>query len=119
MNAVIVISTSSSAATDQPDWLARLGISALRRVLPAANPDFEHLYERVRTWHVEIDSQSGEPLREVGLDSAEHVVVIGPWRDNHGFIVDCNGTFDPAEYPHVSPDQFEREWNTFQTSNVV
>ena len=120
MNAYIVISTPPSAASEtKPGLLATLAFGALRRVIPAASPDFEHLYERVLTWHVEIDASSGEPLREVGFDSSGRVVVIGPWRDNYGCIVDSNVTFALSEYPHVSAEQFEHEWNSFNESTVA
>jgi hypothetical protein len=34
-------------------------------------------------------------------------------------IVDCNGTFDPAEYQQISSEQFEREWNRFHAATNV
>jgi len=121
VNAYIVVSTPPNAEPSaQPSWIANLAIAVLRRIVPAANPDFpDDLYERVATWHVEIDSLKGEPLREVGLDAEGRVVVIGPWRDNYGVIVDCNGIFDPSQYPHVSAEQFEHEWNSFNAPTVA
>ena len=80
--------------------------------------DPEYLYDRVATWHVETDASTGEPLPEVGLDSASRVVVIAPWLGNYGFIVDSPVTFNPAEYQHISAEQFEQEWNSFDATNV-
>jgi hypothetical protein len=40
----------------------------LRRVLPAANPDFEAAYDTVNKWWVEIDT-AGAPQRELGFDA--------------------------------------------------
>ena len=79
----------------------------------------EYLYDGVATWHVETDASTGKPLREVGLDSASRVVVIGPWLDNYGFIVDSPVTFNPAEYQQLSAEQFEQEWNSFHATNVA
>ena len=104
-----------SSGSQQPGWFVRL----LQRVLPAANPDFEHFYDEVVMWHVEIEEATGEPLREVGLDSQKHVLVIGPWHDNHGFIVDCCRTFVPAEYEQISAEQFEHEWKSFEKQPVA
>jgi hypothetical protein len=87
--------------------------------VPAANPDIEHLYERVTVWHVETDGFTGEPLREVSLENTGHVVVIGPWNDNYGFIVDSNVTFNPSEHQPLSAEQFEQEWNSFNAPNVA
>ena len=120
MNAYIVIPIPPRTSPEEkPGWIARLAVGALRRIVPAANPDFEHLYDRVTTWHVETDASTGEPLREVGLDSAGHVVAIAPWRDNYGCIVDGPANFNPTEYQHVSAEQFEQEWNSFNATNVA
>ena len=100
-----------SSGSSQPDWFARL----LQRLLPAANADLERFYDRVVMWHVEIEAATGEPLREVGLDAQHRVLAIGPWRDNHGFIVDCGGTFVAAEYQQISLEQFEHEWKSFES----
>lgn len=80
--------------------------------------DPEYLYDRVTTWHVETEASTGKPLREVGLDSANRVVLIAPWLGNYGFIVDSPVTFNPVEYEHVSAEQFEQEWNSFDATNV-
>ena len=51
-------------------WAARL----LRKVVPAANPDFEPLYGGVRLWWVEVDD-GGRPQREIGFGSGSDVLV--------------------------------------------
>ena len=109
MKTYICIPMPKNSDSQQPGWFVRL----IQRVLPAANPDFERFYEQVVMWHVEIDPTTGEPMREVGLDANERVVAIGPWRDNHGYIVDCGGTFVAVEYPQIATEQFEREWNGY------
>lgn len=119
MKAYIEISPRQDTADTSPGLFGRLAIDFLRRTVPAANPDLEHLYERVRTWHVEIESSTGQPLREVGLDADGRAIVIGPWRENHGFIVDCNGTFDAIQHPNVSAEQFEHEWNSFNAPDLA
>jgi hypothetical protein len=98
-----------ASAGGKPGWLARL----LQHAIPPANPGFEHLYDQVTAWHVEIDSKSGEPLREVGLNDKQEVVVVGPWGDNLGMIVDCRGKFVATDCQQISREQFEREWKSF------
>ena len=114
VKAYICIPTPKSSGSSKPGWLIRI----LQRVLPAANPDFERFYHDVVVWHVEIGAATGEPLREVGLDAQERVLAIGPWGENVGFIVDCGGTFDPAEYQQISAEQFEDEWKGFDPESV-
>jgi hypothetical protein len=111
MTTCICIPIPESPGSEKPGWFVRL----LQRVIPAINPDFEHLYDQVVMWHVEIDSATGEPLREVGLDARQRVIAIGPWRDNYGYMVDCGGTFVPAEHAQISAGQFEQEWQSFDS----
>jgi len=115
VNSYITILTPKSTDTSPPGWFVRL----LQRVLPAANPDLERFYDDVVTWHVEIEDGTGQPLREVGLDSDQRVLVIGPWRNNFGFIVDCCDTFVPSEYPQITQEQFEHEWQSFDPRVVA
>lgn len=109
MNSYITILTQKPIDNSPPVFFIRL----LQRVLPPANPDLERFYNDIVAWHVEMEEGTGQPLREVGLDSDQHVLVIGPWRDNHGFIVDCGHTFVPEEYLQISQEQFENEWQSF------
>jgi hypothetical protein len=115
VNSYITILTPKSTDSSPPGWFIRL----LQSVLPAANPDLERYYDDVVTWHVEIEEGTGQPLREVGLDEQQRVLVIGPWRNNHGFIVDCCRTFVPTEYPQISQEQFEHEWQSFDSQAVA
>ena len=120
MTAYIVFSfPPRTSVKEKRGWIASLVVGVLRRIVPAGNPDFEHLYDRVAVWHIETDTSTGEPLREVGLDSEGHVVAIGPWRDNHGFFVDSPVSFNTAEHPHITSEQFEHEWNSFDATNIV
>ena len=114
VNTYICIPMPRSSGSSQPSWLVGL----LQRILPAANPDLERFYDQIVMWHVEIEATTGEPSREVGLDAQQRVLAIGPWRENHGFIVDCGGTFVAAEYHQISEEQFEREWKSFKLPTV-
>lgn len=85
----------------------------LRALIPAANPDFEHSYERVFKWWIEIDAE-GVAQRELGFDEAGEVIVAGPLGKNFGFFTDSNATFAPAEYAAVEPASFEAAWSAFE-----
>jgi len=91
----------------------------LRRILPAANPDFHNIYERVVAFHVELDSD-GSPEREVGLDSSGRVVFIAPWRENLGVILDSySEPFDSSKFEQIPAVQFEQEWKSYDLRPVA
>ena len=83
----------------------------LRAVLPAANPDFEHLYPSVRTWLLELDA-SGRPAREIGLDAHSEPVVIGPIGTNYGTWSDTVEPLMGIDYQDVSASEFDSAWST-------
>lgn len=60
-----------------PGWGEKLVHAALKALLPAANPDLEKLYDRVRVWWLEIED-TGEPIREIGFDVEGQPIVLGP-----------------------------------------
>jgi hypothetical protein len=103
----------------QSGWITDLVAGIVRRVLPAANPDFEHIYERVVAFHVELDS-GGSPEREVGLDSSGRVVFIAPWRENLGVILDSySEPFDSSKFEQIPAEQFEQEWKSYDLRPVA
>jgi hypothetical protein len=89
-------------------WWARV----LRRIIPAANPDFEPRYGDVTLWWVEID-ESGLPQREIGFDAAGLPIVVGPFERNYGFWTDSAMTFNVGEYKHLSQTEFDEHWESF------
>jgi len=97
VNSYIIISTQTKTSKEgESGCLLSLAAGILRKVLPAANPDFDHLFGRVASFHVELGGD-GFPQREVGLDATGRVLTIAPWRDNLGLILDTEGAFDPSD----------------------
>jgi len=90
----------------------------LGRVLPKANPDFEHRYHKVQFWYLELDD-IGRVLREVGLDENSVPVVMGPWGDNHGLWTDSHTMLNSIEYEELAADEFEAGWRIAQSSLTV
>ena len=66
----------SSEPHEHQTWWIRL----LRRILPAANPDFEDLFEEVSYWYVEYDTVGKYTNREVGLGEDGSPLTIAPYR---------------------------------------
>jgi hypothetical protein len=79
-----------------PSWGEKLVHAALKALLPAANPDLEKLYERVRVWWLEIED-TGEPIREIGFDIEGQPIVLGPVGTNVGLLVDASDDWSHSE----------------------
>jgi hypothetical protein len=108
------------ATTLGTDWKERrepprLLELCLRKLIPAASPDFEGCYPSVSSWWIEVND-AGVPQREIGFDSSGSAVVIGPSEKNFGFWTDSSMTFSAGKYQAVSPIDFEVRWRSFQES---
>lgn len=113
MKTCIIVRIPPAKEQEKAGCMINVFSAVLKKIVPAANPSFDSLYDRVSEWHVEIDTGTGEPLREVGFSADGTILAIGPWQDNYGFIVDSNATFNPDEHERICNQQFECEWSTF------
>ncbi|MGJ5818633.1 hypothetical protein [Paludibaculum fermentans] len=98
----------------KPGPIERVLVRLLSATIPAANPDFDPLFENVRMWWVEIDP-AGVPQRELGFDEQGQIIVAAPLGDNFGFFTDSNMTFSPNEHPTVLNASFESAWAEFES----
>lgn len=82
--------------------------------IPRANPDFDDMYYRVKTWYVEYDEENNYTNREVGLDSNGEVIFKAPYKKDLGFWVEKDLTLkdysDSFETHYVNKSEFERLW---------
>ncbi|MFX5693339.1 hypothetical protein ABTE17_21910, partial [Acinetobacter baumannii] len=69
-------------------WYASIGYRILSAIIPKANPDFEHLYPKVKRWLLEVEIPARLPKREIGLDKDGNVLASAPIGRNYGFWVD-------------------------------
>jgi hypothetical protein len=92
---------------DKPHpWWGKL----LRKVLPAANPDMEQFYALTRKWWLEIDDV-GKPQREIGFDSENTPIVLGPVGNNPGFLIDSSDDWkDSVGDSAEAKNEFENTW---------
>ncbi len=90
----------------------------LQKLLPAANPDFEKLYQSVVKWYLEID-ETGKPIREIGIDAKESTIVIGPWRRNRGLWTDSPVLSEAKNYTSLPKTDFENKWNKYIENEEV
>ena len=113
------IITNSGQRTES--WLTRTVENSLTKILtaiiPKANPDFDGKIANVRQWILEVDEEDGRPEREIGLDDNGKVMMIMPWKDNHGFWTDSPVQIDELaksqEMNFVDKEEFERLWTEF------
>ncbi|WP_400190533.1 hypothetical protein [Hymenobacter sp. B81] len=91
--------------------------SILSSLLPAANPDFEHLIDGVAHWYLEVDTETGIPQREIGFDRQRNPIVALPWADNCGYWTDNNMLAQYfEEHFKAQPllqQSFEEAWQRF------
>ena len=106
------VGPSSESHAQQTWW-----IQLLRRILPAANPDFEDLFEEVITWYVEYDIVSKYTNREVGLGEDGTTLTIAPYRNNMGLWTDEDLNLDDykqrLQATPITAAQFEEKWQSY------
>ncbi len=91
----------------KPGLIARF----LSRVLPEANPDFEHLYKSVSYWYLELDGC--KPVREIGFTDAGEPIVVGPFGSNYGMWTDSPCLLAALDFPSVPAEDFQAVWDAF------
>ncbi|MBS9767269.1 MAG: hypothetical protein KGV44_06990 [Flavobacteriaceae bacterium] len=87
----------------------------IKRIIPNGNPDFDDKIDFVATWLVELDSKTGIPEREIGLDKNDKVIVKMPFKNNYGYWVDNNLLLadfkEHFEVTEINQDIFEKYWS--------
>jgi hypothetical protein len=93
-------------------------ISVLTTIIPKANPDFEEKIENVKYWLVELESETGIPQREIGIDAGNKVIMIMPYKNNYGYWTDNNLLLDDFKehfnVSEISKENFEQLWEIFK-----
>ena len=96
-------------------WKKRF-IKFLSHIIPKANPDFEHLYQNVRMWWLEIEAKN-IPQRELGFDEKGNVIVAAPISNNYGFWTDGGGQIESENMTLISRDEFVKAWDSFESEH--
>lgn len=94
--------------------IMKLILSFLKLVVPKANPDYDSKIDLVSYWLLEFEDEHSTPEREIGLNSNEDVIMKMPYKDNYGYWVDNNLTFDDFhktfEVVDITKEFFEEKW---------
>jgi hypothetical protein len=92
-----------------PAWL-----QILKRVLPAANPDFDDRIRDIQYWWIEVNEQ-GQPQREIGFSGNDQAVMAMPLGENCGYWADSQMILEPRDYKRVNQADFENQWSIVET----
>jgi hypothetical protein len=104
---------------DGPIKIALLDLfeSIIKRIVPAANPDFENKIKDVMVWLVECDTETGIPQREIGLNKKGQVILKMPYNNNYGYWTDNNLLLDDFgrhfSVTEISEASFQDRWESF------
>lgn len=85
----------------------------LPKILPKANPDFDNLYYKVKTWYIEYNDEDQFTNREIGTDDKDNVIVKAPWKRNLGFWVDGSLKYNDYlifDITPISAVEFDSLW---------
>jgi hypothetical protein len=95
-------------------------VKILTTIIPKANPDFEHLLDKVDYWKIEFSKTQNATWREIGFAKDGVSIVAMPFEDNYGFwtdnqlTLDDYETFDPTL---ITKDEFDNDWTDFEKKN--
>lgn len=81
--------------------------------IPIANPDFEDKIFLASNWLLEFDKENDIPNREIGLNSEGKVILKMPYKNNYGYWIDNNLTYNDFkkdfEYEIIEKEKFEKK----------
>ena len=102
------VATSLGVPMPRIGWRERLAYSLLW-FIPRANPNNEPLYPRVSRWFLELD-ETGQPVREIGLDASGTPLFSAPNKRNFGFFTDSSAKFSATDLVPIDKDEFQSLW---------
>ena len=98
-----------------PIFFNRIVYPILSFILPKANPDFDHLYEKVHLWYLEYDDLNKYTCREIGIDDNNTVIVKAPYKNNFGYWTDNDMTLESYashfNIEYIDKDEFDSIWD--------
>ncbi len=82
--------------------------------IPIANPDFDDKIFFISNWFLEFDNENSIPNREIGLNSEGEVILKMPYKENCGYWVDNNLTYndfkETFKYKIIDEEIFQKKW---------
>lgn len=92
-------------------------VGILKIFIPKSNPDFEKEIDKVKSWLIEIDNETGIPEREIGLDENGNTILKMPYKVNRGYWTDNNLLLEDFKrlfnVSEIDKSGFETRWKNF------
>lgn len=85
--------------------------------IPKANPDFEHLLDKVDYWEIEYDTEENATWREIGFNNDGNSIVAMPFGKNYGYWTDNDlilNDYEDFEPSQITKKEFEHNWTEFE-----
>ena len=86
-------------------------LAGLLRIRHPANPDFMSQYDSVVHWYAEVDTESRNVIREIGLNSRNEPIVLGPFGRNDGVWMGLCVGIDFERRLEIDKRVFEAAWD--------
>lgn len=114
---IYIIFKDDNIPTRKLSFIKKIFVRILFFFLPKANPDFESKIDLVRTWCLEFNDIESIPIREVGLDSENRVILKMPYKKNYGYWTDNVLKYNDFErlfkIKKISKEFFIERWENF------
>jgi hypothetical protein len=86
----IITEDAKNTENESVSWFFSFVYKILKCIIPLRNPDFEDKIELIKFWLLEFENIEEPPLREIGLDKNNQILMVTPYKKNAGFWVDNN-----------------------------
>lgn len=86
----------------------------LRKIIPESNPTNGKLIDDVEFWLIECEIESGIPIREIGIDKNENIILKMPHKNDYGYWTDEDLLLKDFEEKfhaiEIQKNDFEESW---------
>jgi hypothetical protein len=86
----------------------------LRKIIPESNPNYGKFIDKVEYWLIECEIESGIPVREIGIDKNENIILKMPYKNDYGYWTDedllLNDFVEKFNAIEIGKNDFEENW---------
>lgn len=97
-------------------------VKLLSLFISEANPDFDRYVNVVNYWQLEFENEKSIPSREVGLNNKREVIMKMPYKNNYGYWIDNNLTYEDFKeifkYKILDKEIFQENWSRIPDSII-
>ena len=117
----ILIKLNKTEKIKGASFTKRVLTNVLTKIIPAANPDFEDIFDNITYFKIEFNEGENYIEREIGFSSNDTPISIFPYNNNYGFLVDntyksVTDFYDYYKCSEISVIEFELDWKEAEKS---